>query len=96
MSDWPQADSDKVAAHNLKMNALHDDVKAIEDRLSEDFAYLKSQEWKVAFHAWRAMYNACRQCGSEDTRVENHSMMWHDGDIVCNDCGRYVRMFDAG
>ena len=39
---------------------------------------------------------ACGRCHSKNLQVENHSGMWHDGDIVCQDCGGYVRMFDAG
>lgn len=38
----------------------------------------------------------CGRCHSHNITVENHSLMWHDGDIVCQDCGGYVRMFDAG
>lgn len=38
----------------------------------------------------------CGRCHSSNKKVENYSMMWHDGDIVCQDCGGYVRMFDAG
>jgi hypothetical protein len=41
----------------------------------------------------------CVVCGGQpepkNTRIVNHSLMWHDGDIICV-CGRYVREFDAG
>lgn len=38
----------------------------------------------------------CPKCGSTNHEVRNHSLMWHDGDIYCLDCGAYIRMFDAG
>lgn len=40
--------------------------------------------------------NVCGGCGSTNVKLENYSMMWHDGDMVCQDCGGYVRMWDAG
>jgi len=40
--------------------------------------------------------NVCPHCGSDHTSVKNYNMMWHDGDITCDDCGGYVRMYDAG
>lgn len=39
--------------------------------------------------------NTCSVCGSRDLHVENYSMMWHDGDVVCHN-GHLVRMYDAG
>lgn len=39
-------------------------------------------------------HSRCR-CGSEKLRVVDHSDIWHDGDIYCEN-GHYVRMFDAG
>lgn len=42
----------------------------------------------------------CPTCGGkpEKTEVVNHSLMWHDGDVICAkaDCCRYVREWDAG
>jgi hypothetical protein len=46
----------------------------------------------------------CPHCGIEPpegsdviaVRVENHSLMWHDGDVVCAVCGGFIRRFDAG
>jgi ribosomal protein L37AE/L43A len=30
------------------------------------------------------------------TRVDNYSAMWHDGDVVCDKCGGFIRSYDAG
>lgn len=42
----------------------------------------------------------CMHCGGRppETVVANHSLLWHDGDVVCAmpDCGRFVRDYDAG
>lgn len=40
----------------------------------------------------------CPKCGAppKDHRVDNYSMMWHDGDVVCNKCNTRVRGYDAG
>lgn len=40
--------------------------------------------------------NQCKKCGSLKTHVENYSMMWHDGDVICDNCDSYVRSYDAG
>ncbi len=42
----------------------------------------------------------CLRCAGKPpgSEVVNHSLVWHDGDVVCTvkDCGRYVRGYDAG
>jgi ribosomal protein L37AE/L43A len=30
------------------------------------------------------------------TRVDNWSAIWHDGDVVCDSCGGFIRSYDAG
>ena len=35
-------------------------------------------------------------CAHHNTIVFNYDAIWHDGDIVCTDCGKYVRSYDAG
>ena len=96
MSSWPQPDPDKLAAHQAKNKVLYAEMKEIEERFRPGYSYLQSPEWDAAHKAWRQHYNSCRQCGSTDVRVEDYDMMWHDGDIVCNVCGCYVRGYDAG
>ena len=34
-----------------------------------------------------------------DNRIEgfyNYSMMWHEADIICDNCGGFIRYWDAG
>jgi hypothetical protein len=40
----------------------------------------------------------CPHCEIEPlvTKVINYNMMWHDGDVVCETCNGYIRMYDAG
>lgn len=40
----------------------------------------------------------CPGCGASPvvTRVDNYDLMWHDGDVVCSNCGQYLRGYDAG
>jgi hypothetical protein len=38
----------------------------------------------------------CPECGSEQFELRNYSMIWHDGDIHCARCGKFIRCFDAG
>lgn len=44
---------------------------------------------------WRALYNTCATCGSTNTEVRNHDLMWGDGDVYCEN-DHYVRMWDSG
>jgi len=39
-----------------------------------------------------------RMCACDDQKLIliNYDMMWHDGDIVCESCGGYIRSYDAG
>jgi len=39
---------------------------------------------------------ACPECGSTEFEMRNYSMMWHEGDIHCAKCGKFIRRFDAG
>jgi transcription initiation factor TFIIIB Brf1 subunit/transcription initiation factor TFIIB len=38
----------------------------------------------------------CPECGSTEFEMRNYEMMWHEGDIHCAQCGRFIRRFDAG
>jgi uncharacterized Zn finger protein (UPF0148 family) len=38
----------------------------------------------------------CPDCGSTEFEMRNYEMMWHEGDIHCAQCGKYIRRFDAG
>lgn len=44
----------------------------------------------------RHVFNACPACSSQNTSVKNLNEVWRDGDITCDDCGTYVRDYDAG
>ena len=45
-------------------------------------------------------YNLEKQCECHPLErvpvVINHSLMWHDGDVVCERCRCFIRSFDAG
>lgn len=97
---FKQAEPEKQKLHDTKVNDLYLKLKQVEERLYRD-----SQDWSKVFTStiykkaeldWRQVRNTCPQCGSEHVAVENHDAMWHDGDIVCQDCRTYVRMYDAG
>ncbi len=32
----------------------------------------------------------------QEAKMINYSLMWHDGDIVCDNCKCYIRSYDAG
>lgn len=51
---------------------------------------------KLCDHVLRYGMSACPACASSNTSVHNYNAMWHDGDVMCDDCGTYVRMYDAG
>jgi hypothetical protein len=51
---------------------------------------------KLCDYVLRYGMSACPACASSNTSVHNYNMMWHDGDVKCDDCGTYVRMYDAG
>lgn len=40
--------------------------------------------------------HVCPQCGSTEFEMRNYSQIWHDGDIHCKKCGKFIRTFDAG
>jgi len=79
---------------------LWSELKSIEDRLKQDgldyAQVLDHQLYEEAFRAARTHDNTCSECGGTELRMENYSMMWHDGDLVCETCDTYVRMWDAG
>lgn len=43
-------------------------------------------------------YDKKRQetCQHKNQVLENYDPIWHDGDIVCADCGKHIRSYDAG
>ena len=37
-----------------------------------------------------------KTCKHKETVVINYDPVWRDGDVVCVDCGKHIRSFDAG
>jgi uncharacterized Zn finger protein (UPF0148 family) len=38
----------------------------------------------------------CPECGATEFEMRNYEMMWHEGNIHCAQCGKFIRRFDAG
>lgn len=40
----------------------------------------------------------CPSCGANpiEVVVEDYDPVWHDGKVVCKDCGHFIRYYDAG
>lgn len=38
----------------------------------------------------------CPKCGGTNFEVRNYDMAFHDGEVWCIDCDKYVRGYDAG
>ena len=38
----------------------------------------------------------CPDCGSTEFEMHNYELAWHEGDIHCARCGKFIRRFDAG
>jgi len=38
----------------------------------------------------------CPECGSTEFKMRDYSEMWHEGNIHCARCGKFIRRFDAG
>jgi hypothetical protein len=36
------------------------------------------------------------KCNNPKPQMVNYSMMWHEADIICNNCGKFIRYWDAG
>jgi transcription initiation factor TFIIIB Brf1 subunit/transcription initiation factor TFIIB len=53
-------------------------------------------ERKVEAGVLTVRNTACPNCGSKEFEMRNYSMMWHEGDIHCVKCGKFIRTFDAG
>lgn len=35
-------------------------------------------------------------CKHKNTKVINYDPIWRDGDVICEDCGKHIRTYDAG
>jgi ribosomal protein S27AE len=38
----------------------------------------------------------CPECGSAEFEMRNYEMSFHEGDIHCAQCGKFIHRFDAG
>lgn len=47
----------------------------------------------AGFHHYRGH---CPECYSTKMKLENYTMSQQDGDVICAQCGTYIRMYDAG
>jgi hypothetical protein len=68
----------------------------VEHRIRDAMEHYKDKPDDLRDMVLKYIFNLCVKCGSHNTSVKNYNMMWHDGDITCDDCGEYVRMYDAG
>jgi len=94
-----KAPPEKQQRHDEIVDDLWKKYKEVETDLRKIMPFeevLKHHAYNAASLAWRTAWNTCPDCGSNKTSVENHDLNWHDGDVVCVDCGTYVRMYDAG
>jgi predicted SprT family Zn-dependent metalloprotease len=41
-------------------------------------------------------YDRRCECNNQKPIVVNHNLMWHDGDVICQNCEGYIRGYDAG
>lgn len=41
------------------------------------------------------LFKKCK-CRIPEPIVINYSLMWRDGDVVCQKCKNYIKNFDAG
>ena len=35
-------------------------------------------------------------CDDRKPLLVNHDMLWHDGDVICENCRGFIRFWDAG
>jgi hypothetical protein len=40
--------------------------------------------------------NKQKICEHKNQTVTNYNPMWKDGDVICKDCGKFIRTWDAG
>lgn len=95
-----KASPEKLAVHEEYVGNLYKYFKQHEkDLIAEHGSYaaaLDQESYWVAHRSWRQAWNTCPECQSQRTSVHNHDSMWGDGDVVCDDCGTFVRFFDSG
>lgn len=100
MATYKKASKEKQKAHNERVSRLWKNLEQVRTKLYQqhgDFSKVLSDEKYKLYHSnFRKAYNQCPECGSSNTRCENHDPMWGDGDVICQDCRTYVRMYDAG
>ena len=36
------------------------------------------------------------KCKHEETVIRNYDPTWHDGNIHCKKCGKFIRFYDGG
>jgi hypothetical protein len=88
---WHEPDPEKKQIWRDRLKELEAVVKAI----PWDDESRKEERWE-AEKASNAHYNSCPECGGTKLELLHYDMMWHDGDLICENCRCYVRGFDAG
>lgn len=93
------ADAKKQRMHDAEVSRLYREFKAHEKALRAERTYsevLKEPSWWEAHRAWLRKRNTCPECGSEKTEVTSYDPIWQDGHLTCQECGTFVRHYDAG
>lgn len=99
-TEYKEASPEKKTLHDAEVRRLGRELDAWREK-----TYQETGSWEKVYEnpkekelslAFRKKYNMCPECQSENTACENYDPMWHDGDVICQDCRTYVRGFDAG
>jgi len=57
--------------------------------------YENTEEWHAEHKRWLRAYNTCAVCGSTKLTLKEHSFLWHDGELWCEN-NHIVRHWEAG
>lgn len=67
----------------------------VESRIKDAIEKYKKEPEYLRSFVLKYIFNVCVKCGSQNTSVKNFDQRWRDGDITCDDCGEFIRYYDA-
>lgn len=87
----------KAEARLAAINNLSGKIAALKLSVGHDLDKIReNKEYQNLRRDLGIVWNRCPECASDNTSCHNYNSIWNDGNLVCDDCGTFVRIWDAG
>lgn len=81
----------------LKNKQEYDELRSLMDSLRDPWPDRSVPTISALYNLKLRFRNVCPECfTNEHAKLEDHDVIWGDGDVVCQQCRTHIRNWDSG